>query len=170
MTSSKTVYEEEEIEMTEDEIKQYQKQLKDAKKHENLQNEKTLKTKDGSIKKVVPSDNPGDVTTVEEKRIPGGTEYHYTTVTKEGIVKKSSKTIYDPKPVEKKDDNETSEEEIIEEYEEEVIEPGEKIEKQIVKNVQIVKEEKRETYERITTGSVVVSDSSTKRGRKAIKN
>ncbi|XP_055374005.1 probable cyclin-dependent serine/threonine-protein kinase DDB_G0292550 isoform X2 [Condylostylus longicornis] len=171
MISTKTVYEEEEVDMTEEEIKQYQKQLKEAKKHENLQTEKTLKTKDGSIKKVVPSENPGDVTTVEEKRIPGGTEYHYTTVTKEGIVKKSSKTIYDPVPVEKKNGDDTSEEEIIEEYEEEVIAPGEQVTKTIVKNVQMVKEEKRETFERITTGSVVVSDiSEKKKGRKAIKN
>ncbi|XP_055374008.1 uncharacterized protein LOC129607217 isoform X5 [Condylostylus longicornis] len=146
MISTKTVYEEEEVDMTEEEIKQYQKQLKEAKKHENLQTEKTLKTKDGSIKKVVPSENPGDVTTVEEKRIPGGTEYHYTTVTKEGIVKKSSKTIYDPVPVEKKNGDDTSEEEIIEEYEEEVIAPGEQVTKTIVKNVQMVKEEKSEYF------------------------
>ncbi|KAL9918749.1 uncharacterized protein ACN427_000929 isoform 3-T3 [Glossina fuscipes fuscipes] len=123
ITTSKTVYEEEETELTEEEIKQYKKALKDAEKHKNVTTTKKLKS-DSGTKKVVPSENPGDVTTVETIRIDGGTEYHYTTVTAEGIVKKAVKTVYDP--VACNDPNDTEEEEIVEEYEEEIIEPGEK--------------------------------------------
>lgn len=123
ITTSKTVYEEEESELTEEEIKAYKKTLKDAEKHKNVTTTKKLKSESGT-KKVVPSENPGDVTTVETIKIQGGTEYHYTTVTSEGIVKKAVKTVYDPVPCSNPDD--TEEEEIIEEYEEEIIEPGEK--------------------------------------------
>ncbi|XP_059224886.1 glutamate--tRNA ligase isoform X4 [Stomoxys calcitrans] len=123
ITTSKTVYEEEESELTEEEIKAYKKALKDAEKHKNITTTKKLKSESGT-KKVVPSENPGDVTTVETIKIQGGTEYHYTTVTSEGIVKKAVKTVYDPVPCSNPDD--TEEEEIIEEYEEEIIEPGEK--------------------------------------------
>lgn len=62
----------------------------------------------------------GETENTETIKIEGGTEYHYTTVRPDGTVKKSSKTVYDPVPVEGEDD----EEEIIEEYEEEIIEPG----------------------------------------------
>uniref|UniRef100_A0A1B0GCA5 glycogenin glucosyltransferase n=1 Tax=Glossina morsitans morsitans TaxID=37546 RepID=A0A1B0GCA5_GLOMM len=123
ITTSKTVYEEEETELTEEEIKQYKKALKDAEKHKNVTTTKKLKS-DSGTKKVVPSENPGDVTTVETIKIDGGTEYHYTTVTAEGIVKKAVKTVYDP--VACNDPDDTEEEEIVEEYEEEIIEPGEK--------------------------------------------
>ncbi|TMW45335.1 hypothetical protein DOY81_009586 [Sarcophaga bullata] len=123
ITTSKTVYEEEEVELTEEEIREYKKTLKDAEKHKNVTTTKKLKSESGT-KKVVPSENPGDVTTVETIKIEGGTEYHYTTVTPEGIVKKAVKTVYDPVPSSNPDD--TEEEEIIEEYEEEIIEPGEK--------------------------------------------
>lgn len=124
VTTSKTIYEEEEVEMTEEEIQIYKKQLKDAEKHKNITTTKKLKSESGT-KKVVPSENPGEVTTVETIKIEGGTEYRYTTVTAEGIVKKAIKTVYDPVPKENPDDSE--EEEIIEDYEEEIIEPGEKI-------------------------------------------
>lgn len=123
ITTSKTVYEEEEVELTEEEILAYKKTLKDAEKHKNVTTTKKLKSESGT-KKIVPSENPGDVTTVETIKIEGGTEYHYTTVTSEGIVKKAVKTVYDPVPSSNPDD--TEEEEIIEEYEEEIIEPGEK--------------------------------------------
>ncbi|XP_067631958.1 transcriptional regulator ATRX homolog [Eurosta solidaginis] len=120
ITTSKTVYEEEETELTEEEIQQYKKTLKDAEKHKNVTTTKKLRSESGT-KKIVPSENPGEVTTVETIRIEGGTEYHYTTVTAEGIVKKAVKTVYDP--VQGVEENE---EEIVEEYEEEIIEPGEK--------------------------------------------
>lgn len=123
ITTSKTVYEEEEVELTEEEIKQYKKTLKDAEKHKNVTTTKKLRSESGT-KKVVPSENPGDVTTVETIKIQGGTEFHYTTVTSEGIVKKAVKTVYDPVPCSNPED--TEEEEIVEEYEEEIIEPGEK--------------------------------------------
>lgn len=123
ITTSKTVYEEEECELTEEEIKAYKKTLKDAEKHKNVTTTKKLKSESGT-KKVVPGENPGDVTTVETIKIQGGTEYHYTTVTADGIVKKAVKTVYDPVPSSNPDESE--EEEIIEEYEEEIIEPGEK--------------------------------------------
>lgn len=123
ITTSKTVYEEEQTELTEEETKKYMKALKDAEKHKNVTTTKKLKSESGT-KKVVPSENPGDVTTVETIKIEGGTEYHYTTVTAEGIVKKAVKTVYDPVPCNDPDD--TEEEEIVEEYEEEIIEPGEK--------------------------------------------
>ncbi|XP_055838420.1 uncharacterized protein LOC129906626 isoform X4 [Episyrphus balteatus] len=128
ITTSKTIYEEEEVEMTEEEILIYKKQLKDAEKHKNITAPKKLKSESGT-KKIVPSENPGEVTTVETIKIEGGTEYRYTTVTAEGIVKKAVKTVYDPVPKENPDDSE--EEEIIEDYEEEIIEPGEKIFKTI---------------------------------------
>ncbi|XP_055921957.1 eukaryotic translation initiation factor 5B isoform X2 [Eupeodes corollae] len=129
VTTSKTIYEEEEVEMTEEEIQIYKKQLKDAEKHKNVTTTKKLKSESGT-KKIVPSENPGEVTTVETIKIEGGTEYRYTTVTAEGIVKKAIKTVYDPTPKENPDDSE-EEEEIIEDYEEEIIEPGEKIFKTI---------------------------------------
>lgn len=132
ITTSKTVYEEEEVELTEEEIKEYKKTLKDAEKHKNVTTTKKLKSESGT-KKVVPSENPGDVTTVETIKIEGGTEYHYTTVTADGIVKKAVKTVYDPVPCSNPDD--TEEEEIVEEYEEEIIEPGEKN----VKTIETVK-------------------------------
>ncbi|KAH8400898.1 hypothetical protein KR009_001680, partial [Drosophila setifemur] len=125
ITTSKTVYEEEEVELTEEEIRQYKKTLKDAEKHKNVTTTKKLKSESGT-KKIVPSENPGDVTTVETIKIEGGTEYHYTTVTAEGIVKKAVKTVFDPVPSSKVNPDDTDEEEIIEEYEEEIIEPGEK--------------------------------------------
>ncbi|BFG05758.1 uncharacterized protein DMAD_04421 [Drosophila madeirensis] len=125
ITTSKTVYEEEEVELTEEEIRQYKKTLKDAEKHKNVTSTKKLKSESGT-KKIVPSENPGDVTTVETIKIEGGTEYHYTTVTAEGIVKKAVKTVFDPVPSAKANPDDTDEEEIIEEYEEEIIEPGEK--------------------------------------------
>ncbi|XP_033252264.1 uncharacterized protein LOC117191535 [Drosophila miranda] len=125
ITTSKTVYEEEEVELTEEEIRQYKKTLKDAEKHKNLTSTKKLKSESGT-KKIVPSENPGDVTTVETIKNDGGTEYHYTTVTAEGIVKKAVKTVFDPVPSAKVNPDDTDEEEIIEEYEEEIIEPGEK--------------------------------------------
>ncbi|XP_022222371.2 uncharacterized protein LOC111074053 [Drosophila obscura] len=125
ITTSKTVYEEEEVELTEEEIRQYKKTLKDAEKHKNVTSTKKLKSESGT-KKIVPSENPGDVTTVETIKIEGGTEYHYTTVTAEGIVKKAVKTVFDPVPSAKVNPDDTDEEEIIEEYEEEIIEPGEK--------------------------------------------
>lgn len=125
ITTKKTVYQEEEVDMSEEEISQYKKTLKDAEKHKNINTTKKLKSQSGT-KKVVPSENPGDVTTVETIKIDGGTEYHYTTVTAEGIVKKAVKTIYDPVPT-KVNPNDTDEEEIVEEYEEEIIEPGDKI-------------------------------------------
>ncbi|XP_017146281.1 uncharacterized protein LOC108158484 [Drosophila miranda] len=125
ITTSKTVYEEEEVELTEEEIRQYKKTLKDAEKHKNVTSTKKLKSESGT-KKIVPSENPGDVTTVETIKIEGGTEYHYTTVTAEGIVKKAVKTVFDPVPSAKLNPDDTDEEEIIEEYEEEIIEPGEK--------------------------------------------
>lgn len=124
ITTSKTVYEEEETELTEEEIKQYKKTLKDAEKHKNITTTKKLKSESGT-KKIVPSENPGDVTTVETIKIDGGTEFHYTTVTAEGIVKKAVKTVYDAVPSNNPEDSE-EEEEIVEEYEEEIIEPGEK--------------------------------------------
>lgn len=135
ITTSKTVYEEEEVELTEEEIKQYKKTLKDAEKHKNVTSTKKLKSESGT-KKIVPSENPGDVTTVETIKIEGGTEYHYTTVTAEGIVKKATKTVYDPVPSNKSNPDDTDEEEIIEEYEEEIIEPGEKT----VKTIETVKQ------------------------------
>jgi len=122
LTTSKTVYEEEEIEMTEEEIREYKKTLRDAEKHKNVTTTKKLKSQSGT-KKVIPSENPGDVTTVETIQIEGGTEYHYTTVQADGRVKKAVKTVYDPVPSSNPDDDE---EEIIEDYEEEIIEPGEK--------------------------------------------
>lgn len=122
ITTSKTVYEEEQTELTEEEICAYRKTLKDAEKHKNVTTSKKLRSESGT-KKVVPSENPGDVTTVETIKIEGGTEYHYTTVTAEGIVKKAVKTVYDPVASNR---DEESEEEIVEEYEEEIIEPGEK--------------------------------------------
>ncbi|XP_036331657.1 uncharacterized protein LOC118743207 [Rhagoletis pomonella] len=122
ITTSKTVYEEEEAELTEEEIRAYKKTLKDAEKHKNVTSTKKLRSESGT-KKIVPSENPGDVTTVETIKIEGGTEYHYTTVTAEGIVKKAVKTVYDPVASQA---GEESEEEIVEEYEEEIIEPGEK--------------------------------------------
>lgn len=124
ITTTKTVYAEEEVEMTEEEIETYKKTLKDAEKHKNITTTKKLKSTSGT-KKVVPSENPGEVTTVETIKIEGGTEYHYTTVTAEGIVKKSVKTVYDPVPS-KENPEDTDEEEVVEEYEEEIIEPGEK--------------------------------------------
>lgn len=135
ITTSKTVYEEEEVELTEEEIRQYKKTLKDAEKHKNVSTTKKLKSESGT-KKIVPSENPGDVTTVETIKIEGGTEYHYTTVTSEGIVKKAVKTVYDPVPSQKSNPDDTDEEEIIEEYEEEIIEPGEKN----VKTIETVKQ------------------------------
>lgn len=135
ITTSKTVYEEEEVELTEEEIRQYKKTLKDAEKHKNVTSTKKLKSESGT-KKIVPSENPGDVTTVETIKIEGGTEYHYTTVTAEGIVKKATKTVYDPVPTSKTNPDDTDEEEIIEEYEEEIIEPGEKT----VKTIETVKQ------------------------------
>jgi len=124
ITTTKTIYEEEESELTEEEIRVYKKTLKDAEKHKNVAAPKKLRSESGT-KKVVPSENPGDVTTVETIKIEGGTEFHYTTVTSEGIVKKAVKTVYDAVPC-KVNPDDTDEEEIIEEYEEEIIEPGEK--------------------------------------------
>ncbi|XP_032589950.1 uncharacterized protein LOC6559196 isoform X2 [Drosophila grimshawi] len=143
ITTSKTVYEEEEVELTEEEIKQYKKTLKDAEKHKNVTSTKKLKSESGT-KKIVPSENPGDVTTVETIKIEGGTEYHYTTVTSEGIVKKAVKTVFDPVPSSNPDD--TDEEEIIEEYEEEIIEPGEKT----VKTIETVKQLPHKFEEEVT--------------------
>ncbi|XP_017040859.1 uncharacterized protein LOC108087810 [Drosophila ficusphila] len=143
ITTSKTVYEEEEVELTEEEIKQYKKTLKDAEKHKNVTTTKKLKSESGT-KKIVPSENPGDVTTVETIKIEGGTEYHYTTVTAEGIVKKAVKTVFDPVPSNNPDD--TDEEEIIEEYEEEIIEPGEKN----VKTIETVKQLPTKFEEEVT--------------------
>ncbi|KAH8407718.1 hypothetical protein KR222_011283 [Zaprionus bogoriensis] len=145
ITTSKTVYEEEEVELTEEEIKQYKKTLKDAEKHKNVTSTKKLKSESGT-KKIVPSENPGDVTTVETIKIEGGTEYHYTTVTAEGIVKKAVKTVYDPVPSSKSNPDDTDEEEIIEEYEEEIIEPGEKT----VKTVETVKQLPTKFEEEVT--------------------
>ncbi|KAM7344413.1 uncharacterized protein ACRADG_011151 [Cochliomyia hominivorax] len=143
ITTSKTVYEEEEVELTEEEIKEYKKALKDAEKHKNVTTTKKLKSESGT-KKVVPSENPGDVTTVETIKIEGGTEYHYTTVTADGIVKKAVKTVYDPVPSSNPDD--TEEEEIVEEYEEEVIEPGEKN----VKTIETIKSLPKKFEEEVT--------------------
>ncbi|XP_034110398.1 uncharacterized protein LOC133846414 [Drosophila sulfurigaster albostrigata] len=145
ITTSKTVYEEEEVELTEEEIKQYKKTLKDAEKHKNVTSTKKLKSESGT-KKVVPSENPGDVTTVETIKIEGGTEYHYTTVTAEGIVKKATKTVFDPVPSTKNNPDDTDEEEIIEEYEEEIIEPGEKT----VKTIETVKQLPTKFEEEVT--------------------
>ncbi|XP_075169348.1 uncharacterized protein LOC142241468 [Haematobia irritans] len=143
ITTSKTVYEEEESELTEEEIRAYKKTLKDAEKHKNITTTKKLKS-DSGTKKVVPGENPGDVTTVETIKIQGGTEYHYTTVTAEGIVKKAVKTVYDPVPCSNPDDSE--EEEIIEEYEEEIIEPGEKN----VKTIETIKTLPQKFEEEVT--------------------
>ncbi|XP_034479896.1 uncharacterized protein LOC117785777 [Drosophila innubila] len=145
ITTSKTVYEEEEVELTEEEIRQYKKTLKDAEKHKNVTSTKKLKSESGT-KKIVPSENPGDVTTVETIKIEGGTEYHYTTVTAEGIVKKATKTVYDPVPSSKSNPDDTDEEEIIEEYEEEIIEPGEKT----VKTIETVKQLPHKFEEEVT--------------------
>lgn len=145
ITTSKTVYEEEEVELTEEEIRQYKKTLKDAEKHKNVSTTKKLKSESGT-KKIVPSENPGDVTTVETIKIEGGTEYHYTTVTSEGIVKKAVKTVYDPVPSQKSNPDDTDEEEIIEEYEEEIIEPGEKN----VKTIETVKQLPSKFEEEVT--------------------
>ncbi|XP_030562550.1 uncharacterized protein LOC115763901 isoform X1 [Drosophila novamexicana] len=145
ITTSKTVYEEEEVELTEEEIKQYKKTLKDAEKHKNVTSTKKLRSESGT-KKIVPSENPGDVTTVETIKIEGGTEYHYTTVTAEGIVKKAVKTVYDPVPSSKSNPEDTDEEEIIEEYEEEIIEPGEKT----VKTIETVKQLPHKFQEEVT--------------------
>lgn len=159
VTSTKTIYEEEEIEMTEEEIREYQKQLKEAEKHKDIKKTISVNTKEGQ-KKVIPSENPGDVTTVETIKIPGGTEYHYTTITAEGLVKKSSKTVFDPTPVQKENEDDTDEEEIIEEYEEEVIEPGDKITRTIetVCNLSS-RQETREVIEKKKLGqSAIVSE------------
>ncbi|XP_043643311.1 uncharacterized protein LOC122613277 [Drosophila teissieri] len=145
ITTSKTVYEEEEVELTEEEIRQYKKTLKDAEKHKNVSTTKKLKSESGT-KKIVPSENPGDVTTVETIKIEGGTEYHYTTVTSEGIVKKAVKTVYDPVPSQKSNPDDTDEEEIIEEYEEEIIEPGEKS----VKTIETIKQLPTKFEEEVT--------------------
>ncbi|KQS62265.1 FK506-binding protein 5 isoform X2 [Drosophila erecta] len=145
ITTSKTVYEEEEVELTEEEIRQYKKTLKDAEKHKNVSTTKKLKSESGT-KKIVPSENPGDVTTVETIKIEGGTEYHYTTVTSEGIVKKAVKTVYDPVPSQKSNPDDTDEEEIIEEYEEEIIEPGEKN----VKTIETIKQLPSKFEEEVT--------------------
>ncbi|XP_030387612.1 FK506-binding protein 5 [Scaptodrosophila lebanonensis] len=145
ITTSKTVYEEEEVELTEEELKQYKKLLKDAEKHKNVTTTKKLKSESGT-KKIVPSENPGDVTTVETIKIEGGTEYHYTTVTAEGIVKKAVKTVFDPVPSAKANPDDTDEEEIIEEYEEEIIEPGEKN----VKTIETVRQLPRKFEEQVT--------------------
>ncbi|XP_037928634.1 uncharacterized protein LOC119663042, partial [Teleopsis dalmanni] len=144
ITTSKTIYEEEEVELTEEEIREYKKTLKDAEKHKNVTTTKKLRSESGT-KKVVPSENPGDVTTVETIKIEGGTEYHYTTVTAEGIVKKATKTIYDPVPSSKNDD-ETDEEEIVEEYEEEIIEPGEKN----IRTIETIKQLPKKFEEEVT--------------------
>ncbi|KAH8272584.1 hypothetical protein KR026_007188, partial [Drosophila bipectinata] len=143
ITTSKTVYEEEEVELTEEEIKQYKKTLKDAEKHKNVTTSKKLKSESGT-KKIVPSENPGDVTTVETIKIEGGTEYLYTTVTAEGIVKKAKKTVYDPVPC--NNPEEDDEEEIIEEYEEEIIEPGEKN----IKTIETIKQLPTKFEEEVT--------------------
>ncbi|EDW74653.2 uncharacterized protein Dwil_GK15795 [Drosophila willistoni] len=145
ITTSKTVYEEEEVELTEEEIKQYKKTLKDAEKHKNVTSTKKLKSESGT-KKIVPSENPGDVTTVETIKIEGGTEYHYTTVTAEGIVKKAVKTVFDPVPSTKANPDDTDEEEIIEEYEEEIIEPGEKN----IKTIETIKQLPHKFEEEVT--------------------
>ncbi|XP_068147680.1 uncharacterized protein [Drosophila tropicalis] len=145
ITTSKTVYEEEEVELTEEEIRQYKKTLKDAEKHKNVTSTKKLKSESGT-KKIVPSENPGDVTTVETIKIEGGTEYHYTTVTSEGIVKKAVKTVFDPVPSSKANPDDTDEEEIIEEYEEEIIEPGEKN----VKTIETIKQLPHKFEEEVT--------------------
>ncbi|KAH8290219.1 hypothetical protein KR054_001102, partial [Drosophila jambulina] len=145
ITTSKTVYEEEEVELTEEEIRAYKKTLKDAEKHKNVTTTKKLKSESGT-KKIVPSENPGDVTTVETIKIEGGTEYHYTTVTAEGIVKKAVKTVYDPVPTNKANPDDTDEEEIIEEYEEEIIEPGEKN----VKTIETIKQLPTKFEEEVT--------------------
>ncbi|XP_012157504.2 uncharacterized protein LOC105664916, partial [Ceratitis capitata] len=142
ITTSKTVYEEEEAELTEEEIRAYKKTLKDAEKHQNVTSTKKLRSESGT-KKVVPSENPGDVTTVETIKIEGGTEYHYTTVTKEGIVKKAVKTVYDPVATQ---GGEESEEEIVEDYEEEIIEPGEKN----VRTVETIKQLPKKFEESVT--------------------
>ncbi|XP_016990437.1 FK506-binding protein 5 isoform X1 [Drosophila rhopaloa] len=145
ITTSKTVYEEEEVELTEEEIRQYKKTLKDAEKLKNVTTTKKLKSESGT-KKIVPSENPGDVTTVETIKIEGGTEYHYTTVTAEGIVKKAVKTVFDPVPTSKVNPDDTDEEEIIEEYEEEIIEPGEKN----VKTIETIKQLPTKFEEEVT--------------------
>ncbi|XP_054740185.1 uncharacterized protein LOC129245812 [Anastrepha obliqua] len=142
ITTSKTVYEEEESELTEEEILAYKKTLKDAEKHKNVTTSKKLRSESGT-KKVVPSENPGEVTTVETIKIEGGTEYHYTTVTAEGIVKKAVKTVYDPVSSQGGDE---SEEEIVEEYEEEIIEPGEKN----VRTIETVKQLPKKFEEEVT--------------------
>jgi len=143
ITTTKTIYEEEEEELTEEEIKQYKKTLRDAEKHKNVTTTKKLKSESGT-KKVVPSENPGDVTTVETIKIEGGTEYHYTTVTADGIVKKAVKTVYDPVPSSNPDEDD--EEEIVEDYEEEIIEPGEKI----VKTIESVRQLPKKFQEEMT--------------------
>lgn len=122
VTTTKIVYEEEEVEMTEEEIQQYKKELKDAEKHKDITRTIKLKSPSGT-KKVVPSENPGDVTTVETLKFEGYTEFHYTTVSSDGVIKRSTKTVFDA--VQSLDDDD--EEEIIEEIEEEIIEPGETI-------------------------------------------
>lgn len=136
VTQIKTVYDEEESELTEEEIKQYHKHLKEAEKHKDLTAPKTVKTRQGTTKKVIPSENSGEITTVETMQIDGGTEYHYTTVTSDGIVKKSMKIVYDAVTIEE------NEEEIIEEYEEEIIEPGEPI----TETIQTTKIVQKSTY------------------------
>lgn len=122
VTTTKIVYEEEEVEMTEEEIQQYKKELKDAEKHKDITRAIKLKSPSGT-KKVIPSENPGDVTTVETLQFEGYTEFHYTTVSSDGVIKRSTKTVFDA--VQSLDDED--EQEIIEEIEEEIIEPGETI-------------------------------------------
>lgn len=143
ISTSTTVYEEEDTELTEEEIRQYKKALKNADKYKNITTTKKLKSESGT-KKIVPSDNPDDVTTVETIRIDGGTEYHYTTVSADGIVKKSVKTVFDPVPC--SNPGETDEEEIVEEYEEEIIEPGEKV----IKTIESTKKLPQKCEEEIT--------------------
>lgn len=121
VTTTKIVYEEEEVEMTEEEIEQYKKELKDAEKHKDITKAIKLKSPSGT-KKVIPSENPGEVTTVETIKFEGYTEFHYSTVCSDGVVKHSTKTVYDA--VQSVEDDE---EEIVEEIEEEIIEPGETI-------------------------------------------
>ncbi|XP_037903633.1 proteoglycan 4 [Hermetia illucens] len=120
--SRKTVEEEQGVDMTEDEIDEYHRQLKEAEKFKNIKKTKKIQTESGT-KTVVPSENPGEVTTMETIKIDGGTEYHYTTVRPDGTIKKSTRTVYDPTPVEGSEE----EYEEVEEYEEEIIEPGDPI-------------------------------------------
>ncbi|KAL5288811.1 GYG1 family protein [Megaselia abdita] len=121
VTTTKIVYEEEEVEMTEEDIQQYKKELKDAEKHKDITKAIKLKSPSGT-KKVIPSEHPGEVTTVETLKFEGYTEFHYSTVCSDGVVKHSTKTVYDA--VQSTEDDE---EEIVEEIEEEIIEPGETI-------------------------------------------